>query len=122
MKKLLRDLQLLASDLELNISDKINVNNVKDKESIKKPLSHKEFQILSLIINSKKNLQNFIISIIKSSIEKALIFIVIYYLKWLLWGSNRKNIWNWVINRKLSNLSLKKENILQYARLYQCRK
>ena len=37
-------MQLLASDLELNISDKINVNNVKDKESITKPLSHKEFQ------------------------------------------------------------------------------
>ena len=39
-----RNLQLLASDLELNISDKINVNNVKAKESITKPLSHKEFQ------------------------------------------------------------------------------
>ena len=39
-----RDLQLLASDLELNISDKINVNNIKAKESISKPVSHQEFQ------------------------------------------------------------------------------
>ncbi len=51
------DLQLLASDLELGISDKVNANKVIAKKNFTKQISHEEFQ--NIITNNQFNNEQF---------------------------------------------------------------